>query len=134
MDLTAADTLTAAEAMIAGVYGIGGGAGFAVALQFVKWLMTFGASRIDKQEEHVDKKTQLLFDRMESQIVSLTERVDRAEADLRHCNEQHAEAQRQAADARAEVTELRKLLQSVGDPKIRAALTVSRDSTKGPKA
>jgi chromosome segregation ATPase len=102
------------------IYGGATGLSGAGGVYFLRWLMTFVAGRYDKREAHLDDATQRLFDRMEKQITGLTHRVERAEQELKHCHEQHAEA-------RAEVMELRAMMQGYGDARQAAALIVAAD-------
>jgi len=84
------------------------------------WLMVFVTGRQDKREEHLDAANQRLYERMEAQIKGLTQRVDATERELRHCTEQHAEA-------RAEVMELRAMMQGMGGAREHAALIVASE-------
>lgn len=108
------------EALTMLAYGGGTGVGIAVGLQFMKWLLTFLAGRMDKREEHLDGVSSRLYERMEHQIENLTRRVEKAEQELQHCTEQHAEA-------KAEVMELRAMMQGYGDARQLATLQVAAD-------
>jgi len=102
------------------LYGSATGLSGAGGIYFLRWLMTFVAGRYDKREAHLDDATQRLFDRMEKQINGLTHRVENTERELKHCHEQHAEA-------KAEVMELRAMMQGYGDARQAAALIVAAD-------
>lgn len=119
--------VNSAEAAIALLYGAGTGSGIIVSMRFFQWLIGFRAGRLDKQQEHVDAGMTALMQNFREEIDRLkTDRdTDRREmADmrekLRQCEEQHAEA-------RAEVMELRAMLQGYGNVRNEAQKLIAAD-------
>lgn len=99
------------------------GACFGFAFLTIRWLATFIAGRMDKKEDRLDRSTALLLDRLEGQVASLTKRVEKAEAALAECKEQHAESS-------ARVLHLEAILQGQGDARQIAQLIIA-DEKKG---
>lgn len=103
------------------------GAGISFGFVVVKWAANFIAGRLDKREAQVDAGTTQLLDRMNEEIERVSEecttlraRVTVTEEDLRHCRDEHAQC-------RAELMELRGLIQGRGDARNEAAVIVARD-------
>lgn len=99
------------------------GAGFGFAFLVIRWLATFIAGRMDKKEDRLDRSTAALLDRLEGEIEALTKRVEKAEAALTECKEQHAESS-------ARVLHLEAILQGQGDARQYAQLIIA-DEKKG---
>lgn len=104
-------------------YGGATGAGLAIGLQFMKWLLTFMAGRYDKHHETIDAGTQKLLENLNKRLDAVSDRLSKAELDLDQCKEEHAKS-------RAEVMQLRAQLQGYGDARQHAALIVASEREK----
>ena len=116
---------TEALAMLA--YGGGTGVGIAVGLQFMKWLLTFVAGRMDKQQEHIDAGMRSLIeglraevDRMKVEAIQDRQEIAEVRIELRDCERKHSESE-------AKVAKLEAMMQGYGDAKQLAALQAAAD-------
>ena len=104
-----------ADVLLAVLYGGGTGGGIIGGMQFCKWLLGFRASRLDTQQKHVDDSMSALMAHMNDEINRLKEDRVKDRADLNEMREQLKECERQHAEARAEVMELRAMMQGYGN-------------------
>lgn len=79
-----------------GIAKIGGGAGIGAVVMF---LVTYFAGRSDASQHGAFK----LIAALEARLQSVTERLDKAEADLAECNQKHIEQAEEMATLRAQL-------------------------------
>lgn len=109
-------------AEIAVASGTAGGS-FGLVFVAVRWAANFIAGRLDKRQEHIDAATKELIDALRSDVVDLRARVGVTEEQLRECQKQHA-------DSRREVMELRGLLEGQGRAAQHAQLIIADEKRK----
>jgi hypothetical protein len=124
--------------------GTAGGFSLGVGLAFCRWLLIFAAGRQDKREAQIDEATQRLISGLERRLDEETksrkaegERRDKVEEELRgelgEVKKALDECQRQHADARRELMELKGLTKGLGDAKQHAALIVAAEKQEARK-
>jgi chromosome segregation ATPase len=107
----------------------GGTAGGSFGLVFVsvRWAANFFAGRLDKRQDHIDVATKELIDGLRRDVSDLRSRVASTEEQLRECQKQHA-------DARKEVMELRGMMQGYGDANQNAQRIIALDAIERKEA
>ena len=96
--------------------GAGAGGGF----MLIKWFFETVLGRLDKRESRIDKATNELIDALSTQVKTLTERVTTVEKALQECKDEHSKS-------KAEVLQLRALLEARGEIRQRASEIVAAD-------
>lgn len=106
-----------------GTGGFSAGAGLYLFRWFFEWL----GGRVDKKEEAVaagqarnDAVNQHLIETMQGQMVGMREEIDKLWLELSHCREEHAVA-------KAEVMQLRAMVQGYGSVREEAARIIAAD-------
>ncbi len=96
----------------------GAGAGAGASFFMLKWAVELFFGRVDKREAAVASGTITLIAHLQTQINSLTERLEKAETELADCRDAHAIDQEELARWRGTA-------QGMGDAKQHAQLIVA---------
>lgn len=101
-------------------YGGSAGLGLALGFQFIKWLATFVAGRIDQKEASIDADMKTIIDLFKSEIARLSLEVADHAKELKECRQQHAEAN-------AKIMALEAQIQGYGIARQHAAVNAAVD-------
>lgn len=116
-----------------GAGGVGVGAGIAAGLYFIRWLIEFVGGRMDRREARLDKATQEIFTRLETEVKRLTERCGTLEERVQQTEDELAERKTQHEQCEARCIRLEAMLQGYGDAKQTAALIIAAEKAEGQK-
>lgn len=115
-------------------YGSSVGIGIGGSFLIFRWIVTFVAGQWRQKEEQLDASTRLLIEQLEHRLNNEIKNRETVEAELRRqlgdVGKALEECQKQHADARKEVMELRGAIQGYGNANQHAQLIIAADHAK----